>query len=75
MALQTVLALRAAVCLLSVCSCRPGRPCSRRMQAPTQTDVARPSGGELAIPAYESNAAPQKHAETALGNETARRCA
>src|SRR6202165_3622259 len=70
MALQTVLALRAAVCLLSVMLLSAGAPAFAQVAAPAQTDVARPSGGELAIPAYESNAAPQKHAETALGNET-----
>jgi hypothetical protein len=70
MALQTVLALRAAVCLLSVMLLSAGAPAFAQDAAPTQTDVARPSGGELAIPADESNAAPQKHAETALGNET-----
>jgi hypothetical protein len=68
MALQTVLAVRVAVCVVYVILLS-AVPAFAQDPVSVQTDVARPSGEELAIPTHEDKAGAQKHAETARGNE------
>jgi hypothetical protein len=64
MAAQTVLALRAAVCVVSMTLLSVAAPAFAQNAAPAQTDFARPSGEELAITTDESKAGAQKPAET-----------
>jgi soluble lytic murein transglycosylase-like protein len=68
MAVQRVLALRAAMCVVSVILLS-WVPAFAQDTAPAQTDLARPRSEELAIPTYENQAGAQKHAEGARDNE------
>jgi hypothetical protein len=68
-AAQTVLALGAAVCVVSVVLLSVGPPAFAQDAAPAQTDVTRPSGEEPAIPTYENEAGTQKHTETARDSD------
>jgi hypothetical protein len=69
MAVQTVLALGAAVCVVSVVLLSAEPTAFAQDAAPPQTDVTRPSGEEPAIPTYENEAGTQKHAETARDSD------
>ena len=70
MVLQTVLGLRAAVCVVSVMLLSAGAAAFAEDAAPAKTDVARPSVKELAIPADENKGGAQKPAETARDTDT-----
>jgi hypothetical protein len=65
MAVQTVHAVRPAVCVAAVMLLSAGALAFAQDAAPAQTDLARPSGEDPTIPMHENKAGAQKPAESA----------
>jgi hypothetical protein len=69
MAVQTVHAVRPAVCVAAVMLLSAGALAFAQDAAPAQTDLARPSGEDPTIPMHENKAGAQKPAETSRDND------